>query len=289
MKKHKSVGRFFNYSMIKKLYKKVIEIFNKPPSYTDLRLKLEKQDKLSLLNDQKLVPLHLELNKINEAQNKEWGSFVYCDGYYYQGYKKIGIHGIKPTEERISNYDIDQYLSKEKTVLDIGSNAGFMACFLSEFTKEVDAIELNPYLVKMGSVTKAFLGLKNVNFLEGDFTEYSFPNKYDLVFSLSNHFTIDGNLNVGFETYIEKIFNTMNKNGIMFFESHDINGDDADLNEKFVIASKYFKLEKYKMVRSFFPQDIDKLFAVFVRLDEKNYGPEKNYFDLEVAKNTYKY
>ena len=64
---------------------------------------------------------------------------------------------------------------KEKTVLDIGSNAGFMACFLSEFTKEVDAIELNPYLVKMGSVTKAFLGLKNVNFLEGDFTEYSFP------------------------------------------------------------------------------------------------------------------
>ena len=43
------------------------------------------------------------------------------------------------------------------------------------------------------------------------------------------------------------------------------------------------------MVRSFFPQDIDKLFAVFVRLDEKNYGPEKNYFDLEVAKNTYKY
>ena len=98
-----------------------------------------------------------------------------------------------------------------------------MACFLFlHLLREVDAIELNPYLVKMGSVTKAFLGLKNVNCLDGDFTDYGFPNKYDLVFSRSNHFTIDGYLNVGFETYIEKISNTMNKNGIMFSGSHDI-------------------------------------------------------------------
>lgn len=31
-----------------------------------------------------------------------------------------------------------------------------MACFIPSFTKGIDVIELNPYLMKMGSVTKAF-------------------------------------------------------------------------------------------------------------------------------------
>ena len=74
--------------------------------------------------------------------------------------------------------------------------------------------------------------------------------------------TIDGNLNIGFESYISKIFNTLNEEGILLFESHNINGDDKDMDVKFEIASKYFTLVKYKMVKAFFPQDIDKLFLL---------------------------
>lgn len=257
-------------------------------TYSELRIRMEEIDKQNLIKRKELIPLHKELNRLNDAQISEWNSLVYCAGYFYQGYKRIGIHGIKPTEERIENYDILDYFSKEKTMLDIGSNAGFMSCYLSEFVKEVDAIELNPYLVEMGVKTSEFLNISNINFIEGDFSKYNFLKKYDIVFSLSNHFTIDGNLNMNFESYVKKLFDVMNKNGILFFESHNINGDDSDMNYKFEIMSKYFTLVKYKMVKSFFPQDIDKLFAVFIRLDDSKISGNSK-FDLEIAKYKYKY
>jgi SAM-dependent methyltransferase len=279
---------------IKPLRNLVISIREKmpPPSSTNpyhkLRMQLEWEDRQSVLERQELLPLHKKLNKFKRAQIAKWNSFVYCDGYYYQGYKRIGIHGVKPTEVRIQNYGIMDYLSKKKSILDIGSNAGFMSCFLSEYVKDVDAVELNPYLVKMGVATAQFLKISNISFLNGDFTQYQFTRTYDIVFSLSNHFTIDGNLNMDFDSYIQKIFKVMNKGGILFFESHSIDGDDKDLNEKFEIASKYFSLKKYKMVKCFFPQDIDKLFAVFQRLDNPG-QPQKRDFDLQVARHKYEY
>lgn len=278
---------------IKWLYNFLLKVYRLfkgiPESYAELGVKLEQKDRQCLENNKELAPLHDKLNSLKRAQEKEWNSLVYCGGYYYQGYRRICINGIKPTEDRIENYEILEYFSKEKTVLDIGSNAGFMVCYLSEFFKEVDGIELNPYLINMGNETANFLNINNVNFLKGDFVTYEFSKKYDIIFSLSNHFTIDGNLNIGFESYIEKLFNNISINGILAFESHNINGDDSDLNDKFKIASKYFKLIKYKMVKSYFPQDIDKLFAVFIRLDEKKELPEKINFDLDTARKKYNY
>ena len=82
----------------------------------------------------------------------------------------------------------------------------------------------------MGVETAKFLDISNINFIEGDYANYKFKKKYDIIFSLSNHFTIDGNLNIGFEDYIWKIFDNINNDGILFFESHDINGDDKDMD-----------------------------------------------------------
>ena len=57
---------------------------------------------------------------------------------------------------------------------------------------------------------------------------------------------------------------------------------------KFEIASKYFTLLKYKIVKAFFPQDIDKLFAVFKKRDIAG-KPIKTDFILENAKQKYNY
>ena len=80
----------------------------------------------------------------------------------------------------------------------------------------------------------------------------------------------------------------MNKEGILLFESHNIRGDDKDMDIKFEIASKYFTLLKYKMVKAFFPQDIDKLFAVFKKRDVVG-KTIKTDFTLEKAKHKYDY
>ena len=257
-------------------------------SYAEIVKVLEEKDRKNALDNKELIPLHKVLHQLKKAQLEKWDSFVYCDGYFYQGYRRIGISGIKPTEERVKKYEIEKYLSDTKTVLDIGSNCGFMACYLSEFVKEVDAIELNPYLIEMGKETAEFLDISNVNFVQGDFIQHDFTKRYDFVFSLSNHFTIDGNLNMDFESYIKKIFSTLNTGGVMFFESHDINGDDKDLDYKFQIASRYFTLVDYKMVTAFYPADIDKLFAIFRRLNEPG-QPQKIDFKLVEAKNKYHY
>lgn len=140
----------------------------------------------------------------------------------------------------------------------------------------------------MGVETAKFLDISNINFIEGDYANYKFKKKYDIIFSLSNHFTIDGNLNIGFEDYIWKIFDNINNDGILFFESHDINGDDKDMDLKFQIANKYFSLIDYKMVKAFYKADIDKLFAIFRKMDNPS-NENKLDFKLEIAKHKYQY
>ena len=161
--------------------------------------------------------------------------------------------------------------------------------------KEVDALDINPYLNQIGIDTARYLGIKNVHFKTLDFSTYETDKKYDVVFSLSNHHTIDGKLNMGFAKYSEKIFNLLKPGGLLFFESHNVwgdgnlgPGDDSDLEKKFELASKYFEIVKYRMVPAFYPVDIDKLFVVFKRRAEINES-RKTDFNLESARKTYHY
>ncbi len=257
-------------------------------TYPELRKMLEKSDREYVNKNTNVRPLHNQLNRLREEQLHNWDSFVYCDGYFYQGLAKIGINGIKPTEARIDNYEIRNYFGKDKNALDIGSNSGFLTCHIAEYLEAVDGIELNPYLVNMGIETAKYLELSNVNFICADFMTHAFDEGYDLILSLSNHFTIDGNLNVGFEDYIKKIYSISNENALLFFESHSIKGADSDLDAKFGIASKYFDLIKYKMVRAYYPADIDKLFAVFRKRNVAG-GSQHLSFRLKEAMTRYDY
>ena len=61
-----------------------------------------------------------------------------------------------------------------KRVLNIGSNSGFLTCYISEHVKDIDAIELNPYLVEMGYEIVKFLKISNINFIHSYYTTYNF-------------------------------------------------------------------------------------------------------------------
>ena len=202
---------------------------------------------------------------------------------------------MKPTVQRMRNYAIYDLLNKEQSVLDIGGNCGFLAIHVAGYVKEVDAIELNPYLNKIGEDTAQYLRVKNARFMTADFASYDMQKKYDVVFSLSNHHTIDGNLNMGFLRYSEKIFNLLKPGGFLFFESHNVfgngklgPGDDSDLDKKFELAGQFFQLVRHKMVRSFYPVDIDKLFAVFRRREIAD-PTARNNFDFLAARKSYQY
>ncbi|WP_320152359.1 class I SAM-dependent methyltransferase [uncultured Tolumonas sp.] len=240
------------------------------------------------------IPLHNDIFSICTQQLKTW-NFSYVSGYPYQGLSKIGISGAKPTEERLSRYRIEMYLSPDDEVLDIGSNSGFFSMEIAKQINHVDAIEFNPYLNLIAKRTQQELGIKNINFHQLDFCEYATHKKYQAIFSLANHCTIDGNLSINFEEYIAKCFNLLDIDGYLFFESHNVFGpgsgnvgDDGDLNEKFDVVEKYFEVVDYYMTKKFIPLvDIDKLFVILKR--RLAHEPTAcRTFDLERAKQIYR-
>lgn len=217
-------------------------------------------------------PVQAAIYELLYLQSLNWTK-AYCEGNAYQGSGRLGISGGKPNEVRMQQYEIDSLLDHSQSVLDIGSNMGFMSLYLAERCKRVDALEYNPYLCQIGQTAANALSIDNVSFLCGDFLVFRPTRPYDIVVSLASHATIDDRMRIRFEDYIRKIYSIMSPGGYFFFESHNVfgpgkggPGDDGDLDAKFDVAEQYFDVLKYRMTKTYIPdQDIDKLFVVMKR------------------------
>ena len=202
--------------------------------------------------------LHSKLQTHLLEQSKKWKSFVYAkENGFYQGFDEIEIKGCRPTEKRFQRYNIEKYLTKEKSVLDIGCNCGFLTLFVSRYVKNIDGVELNPFLVEIGKDTKIFLEIKNADFHVSSFEEFVIKKKYDLIFSLANDETIDGNTKFTFREYINKIYNLLNPGGFLMFETVSPDTYEPRLFEpKLKILKEYFSIEEDKMVKSEYPVNV---------------------------------
>ena len=235
--------------------------------------------------------LHRRLKNILREQKRHWKG-AYVQGYFYQGLEDIGIYGAKPTGHRFRQYDVDDLL-KDADVLDIGSNSGFVAIYCAKLAKRVVGVELNPYLNRIADETAAYLGVRNTEFVDADFASYTGEGPFDVVLSLSNHHTIDGNLDMGFERHVARIAELLRSDGVMLFESHNVFGpgmggvgDDGDMERKMEIITMHFRVVRYRMVRRFMKHgDIDKLFIVAQKSDE----PAPMAFDLNEARQNYEW
>lgn len=223
-----------------------------------------------------IIELHNKINKHINNQEKEWNSFIYGkEKGLYQGFKLIGIEGCRDTEERLNEYKIEKYLSKKKTALDIGSNCGFLAIFVSRFLKSVEGVEINPHLVGIANDTKGFLKVKNTNFKTSSFENYNTNKKFDIIFSLANDSTIDGNTKFNFNEYIQKIISLLKPKGSLIFESqaHDMLMEEV-LNSKKDLLRKYFNIVEEKTIKSAYPIGVES--RLFIILEPRNsYKPNK--------------
>lgn len=213
--------------------------------------------------------LHTKLQKHLENQSKNWSSFIYAKQKgFYQGFEEIGIEGCRPTEKRFERYNIEKYLDKEKTALDIGSNCGFFSLFLSRFLKSIDGVELNPFLISIANDTKAHLTINNVTFFCSEFEKFQTEKKYDLIFSLANDSTIDKNTKFNFTEYIQKILFLLKEKGILIFESQ---AEDVLIPGKFEpkmkFLQKYFNTIDNRMVKSEYPINVPE--RIFLVLEKK--------------------
>ena len=206
-----------------------------------------------------LDSLHLKLQGHLDRQEKEWKHFIFSkeDGGFYQGLDEIKITGSRSSEKRFEEYEILEYLSKDKAVLDIGSNCGFFSIYVSKFVDRILGVEINPYLVAISNDVKNYLNIKNTNFTNSSFEEFQVNEKFDMIFSFANDSTIDGNTKFNFSEYIEKIKNLLKEDGLLIFESQAIDSVVTEqLNEKINYLQNKFTILKRKKVPSEYPKNV---------------------------------
>ena len=164
----------------------------------------------------KLEELHSKLKAHLKDQNEKWEHFIYSkqDGFY-QGLDEINIKGSRSSEKRFEEYEILEHLSKNKTILDIGSNCGFFSIYVSKYVEKIFGVEINPYLVAISNDVKDYLNINNANFINSSFEEFHIDEKFDIIFSFANDSTIDDNTKFSFSEYIEKIKNLLKDNGLL--------------------------------------------------------------------------
>tara|TARA_B100000953_G_scaffold298143_1_gene294356 strand:- start:387 stop:1085 length:699 start_codon:yes stop_codon:yes gene_type:complete len=219
--------------------------------------------------DKELEVLHEKLQKHLYEQSKNWKSFIFAQKKgFYQGFDRIKIDGCRSTEKRFRDYDIEKVLSKEVQALDIGCNSGFFTLKIAEYVKNIDGVEINPYMVSIANDVKKFLVNSNANFYTTSFEKFSTKKKYNMVFSLANDETIDGNTKFTFVEYISKIHELLENNGMLIFESQ---AADAYEENRFVPKreqiKKIFTIIEDRVIFSEYPVNVPK--RIFLILKKK--------------------
>ena len=225
---------------------KALSFFIKSFSLSDSNAK--KQAILNRLKDyffiKKQLSLHYEIAKILEEQGENYDSYDYGEGYFYQSCKPLHITGFRNTEARIAGMKLREHL-KGKTVLDIGTNAGFLPLEVSDVCKSIDAFDINPYLIRIAKASAEFLNIHNVNFWAGVFEDFNEDKTYDVVLSFANHSTYDHNTKQSVEDYFKKCHKYVKDGGVLLFESHHPSYETPERLEKVLaILKRYFDVER---------------------------------------------
>jgi cyclopropane fatty-acyl-phospholipid synthase-like methyltransferase len=200
-------------------------------------------DYAMLQGNQKLLELHLKLNNVLLEQTTNWNSHDYGGGYFYQGLDDISVTGMRDTTGRLNALDMLEVV-KDRTVLDIGSNSGFVSIGLARSARDVVGVESNPYLNKLGRLAAEYLNLKNVTLHDSSFENFKTSSSFDVVTSFANHSTFDGNTQHTIEEYFSKCHSLLNDGGTLLFESHAPSYEGSQLDEVIKIIEQRFDIKQ---------------------------------------------
>lgn len=142
---------------------------------------------------------------------------------FYQSFPRLGMDGVRSTEERIKKYGLYNLLDKEKSVLDIGSNCGFLDMEIAGHAKVIDALEYDEVMMDFSAYCSSLLGIGNINNICGDFCEWSVAtkNRYSIILALAVHVWID----LKPDEFAKRIDKLLEHGGNLVFESHNIKTD----------------------------------------------------------------
>lgn len=177
------------------------------------------RDYLALAGNPARFALHRELQELLQRAASEWPDHDYGEGYHYQGWSRLGITGMRDTDARLASTGLAEHV-RDRRVLDIGCNAGFLGLALAATAREVVGFDLNPHLVAIARVAQEHLGVTNTRFEVSAFEDLPVDEPFGAVLSLANHSTYDGNTRFEIAEYLDRCRAHLEPGGLLLFESH---------------------------------------------------------------------
>lgn len=168
--------------------------------------------------------------KIMLGKNQDFGQ-----GGFYQSLPILNLSGQRPTDYRIKEYGILDYLGGGETVLDIGCNVGFFDIMLADQVKSITGVEYEKRLIRVARFVSKQLKVGNVNFIFGDFNEWNVTdnNSFDIILSFAVHKWI----NMPSAEYCKSLYDKLNNGGLVFFESQNVK-IDKEVYEEYIANFK---------------------------------------------------
>ncbi|MCV0387493.1 MAG: class I SAM-dependent methyltransferase [Nitrobacter sp.] len=176
-------------------------------------------DYLRLSSRPDLLQTHLQLNENLAQQKREWPHYDYGEGYFYQSLAELGVSGLRSTEARLNAYQLLDRV-RDKAVLDIGCNAGFLSVSLAKVARHVTGFDVNPFLAALARTAAQALDRTNTEFLATGFEDAPLCGPYDVVMSLANHSTFDGQTRYNLQSFFDRCVSLLKPGGLFIFESH---------------------------------------------------------------------
>ncbi len=230
-----------------------------------LGIRNRQRDYSALSDHPERFALHRSLNEQLVRQSREWDTYDYGEGYWYQSSTELGITGLRDTTARVDAFGLCD-LVRSRSVLEIGSNSGFLSLAIAPAAARVVAFEINPYLVAAGQIGADALSVTNVEFLVSSFEEFDDRDeRFDDVVSFANHHTYDGNTHQGLEEYFARCHAVLRPAGRLIFESHPPALEGRDFAKTVAIIEGFFTIDRSEIHQYGTFLDRDRRFIVATR------------------------
>ena len=221
---------------------------------------------LNYLKDLFKYDIHRKIRKKihSYSKSKKDLTYDYSGGYFYQSSERINLSGLRSSKKRTLNYSINEIL-KNKDILDVGTNSGFLLFELENNFKSILGIDYNQKLINLANIVKDYLDEKKIFFICADFETHKFDKKFDVIFSLANHSTYDEGIK-STEKYLSKCNYLLEEDGHLLIESHHpgyekISDFDKIIN-RFVKEYNYTIIKKSILKTGFFYDDGRKFYIL---------------------------
>lgn len=204
-------------------------------------------DYLRLAENPALFALHRDLNVELLRSSREWKSYDYGEGYFYQGQVELGITGLRDTRGRVETLALNERL-RGKRVLEIGCNTGFVALSVAEAVDRIDGFDINPFLINVARRAATHLGRTRASFAVSSFEEWPACEPYDAVLSFANHSTYDGNTRQPLVEYFARCHAALKPGGELLFESHPPDYEGGRLQDVLRILEDRFEIREQRVL-----------------------------------------